>query len=36
AAVEPSQAAAVSGKLKAGHFSQSLLEANIQLNVLEE
>lgn len=34
AAVEPEQAAAVAGKLQMGHFSQSELEASIQLNVL--
>ncbi|MBT9314468.1 transglutaminase family protein [Leptothoe spongobia] len=36
ATVDPVQAAAVTGKLQVGHFSQSMLEADIQLKVLEE
>ncbi len=36
AAADPAQAAVVTGKLQTGHFSQSTLEATIQLKVLEE
>lgn len=36
AAMAPEQAAAVTGKLQAGHVSASTLEADIQLTVLEE
>ena len=36
AAVEPGQAAAVTGKLQVGHASQSVLEADIQLQTLEQ
>jgi len=36
AAMEPAQAAAVTGKLQVGHASQSVLEADIQLKVLAE
>ena len=36
AAVDPAQAAVVMGQLKTGHFSQSKLEATIQLTILDE